>query len=527
MKVNKRLLAVAVAGALVLPTIASAASLQYVDDTQIFFAKDLIVNNGTTIYTPDQLVLSATSGNDAANVNAIIAGEELRVKVTLTNGARFDATAPAGDLVDAFIEGDQTGGAGPVTTVGTPYYSASGQELNFVYTATGAGSSAGDDFLTLNSMQITNLVQGLFDSNTVGAEITVQNQAGTQILAAKQEIAKSKWGLAVTSVANSGDLAKTIDSASCEDGERKTLFSPTGAIQGSCSGAADTLYFNAGAFELDIAQAPKTGGTGDGYVNNFSAAAMTPEYNIVGTSDIFVAVNGVDLTAFDDGKAFLSTTPTCDIVDSIEGELDGDSRLVFEGDASSALWANVTNASPGASVAYVCVIADGETQMEPQALAGDVEVDYNLDTQRVTPPVMPFTLLPLRQNGVDLVFQNVNPAGNSTAQSFLRLTNNNASECPVSIVAKDDAGLLSDSVSLTLAPHASMQLNSEHLENGGKEGTTGAFGNGTGKWYVRVSAECTNFKASALNRHHDGVVTDLTAEKTQGLIEWLTPSAKL
>ena len=56
-------------------------------------------------------------------------------------------------------------------------------------------------------------------------------------------------------------------------------------------------------------------------------------------------------------------------------------------------------------------------------------------------------------------------------------------------------------------------------------GVTGGFGDGTGKWYVRVTAECADLQASALNRHQDGVVTDLTPEK--GNDAWLTPTTKL
>ena len=140
---------------------------------------------------------------------------------------------------------------------------------------------------------------------------------------------------------------------------------------------------------------------------------------------------------------------------------------------------------------------------------------------------MKFALSPLTLNGTTIVFQNVNPAGNMTAQSFLRMTNNNAQVCPVTIDAKDDAGRHSGSVRVTLAPHGSVQLNSEHLEGAlAKAGVTGGFGDGTGKWYVRVTSECQNFKASALNRHQDGVVTNLTPEKWVGN-EWLTPSTSL
>ena len=74
--------------------------------------------------------------------------------------------------------------------VGTPYYSASGQELNFTIKAPGPGNDAVAPAyaLELNSMQITNLVQGLFTGDKVGAEITAQNAFGQQILAAKADI---------------------------------------------------------------------------------------------------------------------------------------------------------------------------------------------------------------------------------------------------------------------------------------------------------------------------------------------------
>src|SRR5690606_32937583 len=118
-------------------------------------------------------------------------------------------------------------------------------------------------------------------------------------------------------------------------------------------------------------------------------------------------------------------------------------------------------------------------------------------------------------------------AANPEAQSFLRLTNNNNDVCPVTIDAKDDAGKHSGEVKLTLAAHTSKQINSDVLEGAAASaGVTGSFGDGAGKWYVRVTAECSNFKASALNRHADGVVTDLTPEKGIGN-EWLTPSVKL
>jgi len=526
-KFNKSLLTAAVVGALALPGLAAAATLQYVPGQQITFAKDLIVNNGTTIYTPDALQLTAVSATDISNIATILAGETVRVKLTLTNGAQFDSTAPAATIVAGFLEGDQTGGGGvALTVVGTPYYSASGQELNFEYTATTAGvvGAPGDYFLQLNSVQITNLVAGLFTGNAVSAEITVQNQAGVQVLAQRAVIARSQWGLAVSDVG--GDTNKTIDVGASP---RKTWFAPNGIVGESAGTPPGYDYFNAGGFVLDISSAALTGGGGSGYVNNYSAIAVNPEYNVVGTANITVTVAGTNLAAFAAGDAWLDASATCSGVTPVGGTVaTGNGSISFTANALHALYNPIASANPGPVTAYVCLAADGSDEIMAQDLAGSITVDYDLPTQRVNPPAMDFTLLPLRLNGTTLIFQNVNPAGNTTAQSFLRLTNNNGQICPVVIDAKDDAGLHSAELSLTLDAHESIQINSEDLESGNAgKGLTGGFGDGTGKWYVRVTAECSNFKASALNRNSDnGVVTNLTPEKFVGN-EWLTPDNSL
>jgi|GEM_PF-989330 len=562
-KFNKSLLTAAVVGALALPSLASAAELAYPAGKQITFAKDLIVNNDTTIYVPRDLVFTAEAPADTNNIATVTdTAKEVRFKVTLTNGAKFDSTADAETLVKGFIVGTQLGGDGASLVgtaaggllVGTPYYSASGQELNFTIAVPlapgttgviGAGG-ANDYSLKLNSMQITNLVTGLFDGSSIGAEITAQNQAGQQILASKATIARSVWGLTYADRAQNVLFANAkIDVVSGGTGSsafnRKTRFSPTGLVGGAgVAGAANTVW-SPGGVTIDVATAAKTGaaaaGAGD-YINNYSAIAAAPMYNVVTTSEINVKVKGTNLSAFANlttpagtqRNTWLSTNTDCstqDVVgaavviagDTITYSIDGNSALVTNtiGKASAA--------GPSPLNLSVCLRANSTREMVAQSLSGEVSVDYDLPTQRVNPPAGTFTLKPLRQNGTEVVFQNVNPAGNATAQSFLRLTNNNAFACPVVIDAKDDAGKHSGDINLSLAAHQSKQLNSEVLEgNATSAGVTGKFGDGTGKWYVRVLAECDNFVASALNRHQDGVVTDLTPQKGD---TWLTPDQKL
>lgn len=529
-KFNKSLLTAAVVGALALPALASAASLSYPTGKQIWFAKDLIVNNGTTIYTPSQLTLAATT-DDATRIGTV-ASDNVTVKVTLTNGAKFDSTADATTLVNGFKIGAELGGTGLTvaaspagTLVGTPYYSASGQELNFTIKAPGAGNDAAAPAyaLELNSMQITNLVQGLFTGDKVGAEITMQNSVGQQILAAKADIARSKWGLVAESVA-SVETTKKIDVGSTPDPKR--WFAASGVVGGSGNNGATpgSDYFHLGGITIDIAEAPLIG-TGDGYVNNFSAVAANPEYNVVSTAEFKIKLNG--LAAYGNNIKF-STSPTCSApVGTSAPAADGSITVTLP--ASSPLLANVTNASPSPSTLHVCAFATGAYELaKVDQITGEVTVDYNLSTQRVNPVLDPAQFGAIDFNGTTLIFQNVNPGGNLTAQSMLRLTNNNATSCAVEIDAKDDAGLHSDSAKMVLGAHKSVQLFGEDLEGGNaSKGLTGGFGDGTGKWYVRVTAQCTNFKASALNRNvNTGTVTDLTAEKQNGS-EWNTPAAKL
>jgi len=527
-KFNKSLLTAAVVGALAIPSIASAAKYQYVAGQQITYAKDLFVDDTKSIDSPNGLRLIAeASDNNANRITNIAAGEVLTVKVTLGQGAIFDSTYPADTLVQLFLEGTQTGGAGAAIAYipGTANYN--GNELNFQYTTTGAGNvaaGAGDYFLQLNSAKIKNLIGGLFTGSSITSQITVQNGAGQQVLAGNVVYAESKWGLAVSSDPTLGNVNTTIDVGA---DPRKTFFASTGVV-----GQDDQAFFNAGQLTLDIAKAIQTQGAAPGtYVNNYSATATLPNYNVVSTADIIVKVTGSDLTAFGSGRVWLDMNPGCtkaagNFTPGVIGTGVNAGVATFTSAANSNLWQNVTNAPPSASSVYVCFGANHAAEMQAQNLAGTLEVDYKLAQQRVNPPVFTFDLLPLRLNGTTMIFQNVNPAGNPTAQSFLRLTNNTAQICPITIDAKDDAGKHSGEVKLTLAPHGSKQINSEVLEGAATAaGVTGGFGDGTGKWYVRVTAECADLQASALNRHQDGVVTDLTPEK--GVDAWLTPTTKL
>lgn len=529
MKFNKNLLTAAVVGALALPGLASAASLGYASSKQITYAKDLIVNNGTTIYTPTGLTLAGTV-DDTARLATVAANTNVTFKVTLTDGAKFDTTADASTLVGNFVVGNQLGG-GAINVIGTPYYSTSGQELNFTIRTAAAGSYiAGGNAITLNSMQVTNLRDGLFTGDQIGAEITAQNSLGQQILASKATIAKSVWGLTVASSLTGTDSApgatKKIDVGSTPN--PKTWFSPTGAVGGSVGSPVGYDFFSLGALKIDVARPLETDGVTTSAVNNYNAnAGSAAAYNVVST-----AVFKLTLTADGFGnygsRIKLSTAANCASPVGTSTSTSNPDAVEVALPASSPLLAGITAAPPTASTIYVCAIANGTNELVPvENISVATKVEYNLSTQRVDPTLPNVNFGKIGYNGSDLVFQNVNPAGNPTAQSFLRLTNNNGSSCRVELEGKDDNGRYNKNTTvLTINKHASVTVNSDDLENGNStKGITGGFGDGAGKWYVRVNAQCTNFKASALNRNaQTGTVTDLTAEKTIGS-EWSVDKA--
>jgi len=524
-KFNKNLLAAAVVGALALPGMVSAASLTYPNGKQITFAKDLIVNNGTTLYTPADLTL-AGDASDTARLATVAAGSNVTFKVTLTDGAKFDSTADAATLVAGFVVGNQLGGGG--TVVGTPYYSASGQELNFTISVTGPGAYiAGGEALVLNSMQVTNLVQGLFTGSKIGVEITAQNASGQQILAQKADLAYSKWGLTAAADLSGTDSAagatKKIDVGSTNgDGtpDPRTWFSPSGAVGGSGlnGGVAGSAWFNIGAVVIDVAKAAQTGVVTQSYINNYSAVLPNPQYNVVSTAKFSLALTADGFAAYNNAIGFYTDT-ACSVSVGGTTTQSGDT-VTLSIPASSLPSPGVTDASPSPTKLYVCAIANGTRELvKVESVSAKLSVDYQLSTQRVNPTLDPFSFGAIGYNGTDLVFQNVNPAGNPTAQSFLRLTNNNGAACRVELEGKDDLGRYNKNTTvLNIDKHASVTVNSDDLENGNSaKNITGGFGDGTGKWYVRVNAQCNNFKASALNRNaQTGTVTDLTAEKTIG-----------
>ena len=118
-------------------------------------------------------------------------------------------------------------------------------------------------------------------------------------------------------------------------------------------------------------------------------------------------------------------------------------------------------------------------------------------------------LAPRDGSGHRVVF--MNPASNRSQVSRLRLINPGEAAAVVRIEGVDDAGEAGDgAVELTLAGGEARTLTSEALESGAGEALTGALGDGTGKWRLRVTADGP-IRVMSLLRSPTGHLTNLSA----------------
>src|SRR5690606_10717154 len=271
--------------------------------------------------------------------------------------------------------------------------------------------------------------------------------------------------------ATTGDTTKKIDVAAVGGQAAKTAFSSSGQIGGTDSG-----HMNMGTVEVEV-------------------AAGFASFGYLGT-DEFTSVLTGDFSAFDATNAaatgvFLSLNSDCS-TQEVMGDVDNTAGTVtFE-----YTGADVGIAAPGFS-AYVCaeinpgnavVIDDTTTAIVTTFVRGDVESTS-----------ASCNLLPLRYNGSVVEVYHVNPAGNVTAQSFIRVINPSDIDGTVTIVGTDDDGHESSEISFMLGAGESMQVNSEDLENGNAgKGITGAWGDGHGKWRATVTGEFAGMRVQGL-----------------------------
>ena len=509
-KFNNRGLALAIAAALTLPATAMAATVDFAGaPVNKTYASNLFQNPATAVLTP-----AAIAYQTQVSDNIIGRTTGFGVRLTLVGGPTFGATAPAVTL-----------GAGAVNfTAGAA--TVAGNQAVFPFSATAGANINVGNLLNINTFSVAGASGVLANGGSVTLKIEIFDSNTNVVL---NELTKSLViidaveGTTVAVQLDSGYPDSAIDVAACDSPAvaAKTQFSPTGEVGDSCGwGPYWNSQFNAGSVNIGITQAGTPAGNvlANGFAganNSGNPGNGTFQYDTA-NDEFTITVSGSNFAAFNNSTG----------ADRIELRSNQDCNFgtaLATGTINAALNSVSFTLAPQSATttkAYVCFFAQPARLVEiaAQTLSASVAIDFDSANVR-DPSARGGALLPLRYNGTVIEFQNVNPASNPRAQSFLRFTNNSATNCPVSVQGRDDNGVFGDStVNFALAPGMSATFNSEDLENGSSKGT-GALGDGAGRWYVTATAECGSFVGSALNRNlEDGTITNLTPQNHgQGL----------
>lgn len=278
------------------------------------------------------------------------------------------------------------------------------------------------------------------------------------------------------------------------------------------------------AARIDVSNSPypsKThfspnGQLGNGYSTSFDFGDISASvdsgfgsFAYTGTDQfetVLTAAAGTDLSAF--SSIFLSTDNCATAITNGNGTISGNT-VTF----------NYTGTDVGITgtgfTAQVCGTVDGTTVIDDSPTISETTTF----TRGAATSSDTCSLLPLLYNGSVIEVYHINPAGNTTAQSFVRIINRGSTGGNVTLHGIDDQGNPSASdITFNLLAGHSMQVNSEDLEHGNAaKGLTGAWGDGAGKWRAIVTAEFVGARVQGLNRNAtDGTVTNLTDADGRG-----------
>jgi hypothetical protein len=474
---KRNTLALAVAAGMFLPLGAMAFDITTDGDTT---GEIIASQNGSAITMTEAVELNA----DGITDNLIGRTTGFGVRLLLPSGITVVSATIADGTMD--LAPDSNADPSDDWTASAGIFSGNAAVWNLAPSGANATINAGTILnilnLSLSGVPLTGSVVGtvqLFDPNT-----------NAVIASANVNLISRANGVALTCDPSDGDTDKKIDVASDANQAPKVLFTPVGAlgeIGSSLNGNGET-YFNAGTVNIAI---------NPGVTFAFQAGD-TINLNLSGDFDpAFLAANG--------GAVFLSSDPFCGAADVATSTINAGGTVA----TFTAIDPNVV------SSAFVCLTVDGDTQIDASSLTVGGNFTRGMDVTQFPS----CQVLPLMFNGSVVKVFTFNPAGNTLAQSFLRVSNWGNTGGLVTIEGYDDGGNAGDSnITFVLPAGETLQLNSEDLENGNAaKGLSGAFGDGLGRWRFVVTAEFDNLRVSSLNRNSDtGTVTNLTDADSNG-----------
>ena len=478
MFIKKNVLAIALVAGLGMAGAANAYTLTTnTDQTPEKVATASVINNTTVITMTEEvqfnvgeldLILGRTTG--------------FNVRFELSNGARF-ATTPTP------VAGDDL----PAPPAATDRVQSAGSSFVVFAVTPPASSPTGiqpGELITLTGVQINNATYLQTNGNQItGTSRYIDPVGASEIGSANTILLQSGNPVSLSCDAEAGDVNTRIDVGQDETQGSKTYFSSTGEI-----GALDENTIDLG--DIIVTKDPAFG-----------------SFEYVGTDSFTTVVNGNFAAFAVAGNALYLSNDECASAITATGP------AINTANGTATFTYTATNAgfdADGGTLQLCGRVADGnETVIDASSVS--VRTTFNrTGTPAVTGAAC--SLLPLQYNGSVVRVYAVNPAGNSTAQSFLRVINQSNTAGRVTIDGYDDAGVYHGPVSLNLGALQSVQVNSDDLENGNAaKGIVGSLGDGAGKWRLFVTGEFSGMVVQSLNRNAtDGTVTNLTDADTRG-----------
>ncbi|THD11416.1 hypothetical protein B1806_03795 [Metallibacterium scheffleri] len=448
-------------------------------------------------------ILPMLSVNVLSSDNIVGRTTGFAIRVTLNNGALFNnfvatagpALAPLGWTVT--VVGGYVGTNTAIINFNPPSTSpVPGIVPGDIVDITGANAEINPTTGTF----VSNLAALQTSGQTVGATVQFFDPVSTNPIlnTITQSLLISGNPVVQVCIPN-GNQNERIDVGQDAAHASRTYFSSTGGI-----GMLDTGQFNAG------------------YIN-YGAAPGFGYFQFNPTDQFTTTLQGA-YTAFNQAgaTAMLRDNSSCGPAPStvVGAFSNGNGTLTFQYTASQMFPINGGSFSTGSLYTNICFAVPSNNTIPLQATPVVPQTVFTRNGISVNVPSC--ALQPMQYNAPVVRVYTFNPAGNTTQDSFLRVSDTGPAGGQVIITGVDDAGHPGvGPVSFSLAAGQSVQLESSCLTNGSNcpagVPITGALGTGTGKWRLTVVSYFPNLVVTSLNRNNaSGTVSNLTDYDVQG-----------
>ncbi|MDA8255034.1 MAG: hypothetical protein M0Z99_05245 [Betaproteobacteria bacterium] len=497
---RKSALAVAVLAGLALSGVASAYTVT--NNGTAFTTEGIAYFDVPTAATTNVGIWRAPVATFQASDNIIGRTTGFALRVTLSNGAMLGPAPAISGTLGGLAIGSAAGWSASASVSGNilivTFTPSSGAPAIAVgdSIALGASGAASTELAPTPGELQFNTVQALATSGSqVQGSFQFYDPVTTNPILGAQTVTILQSGNPVATSATASTTSAKIDVGATPS---QAFLSPCGAIGGSSNpgctdtgGAASTsTRFDSGAIGVAV-----------------SSPATGPDFSYF----TFAATDSYTTTLTGNFSAFAQTGSTIALYPSTNCS----GTAVATAATPTGNTATMTFTAAGPFTYELCLTEPGSNTMPIAATSLSASTSFTRGTMTVSGGTAQ-PLAPLAYNAPVVHVYTFNPAGNTTQQSFLRVSNTGTSGGLVTITGTDDAGNAgAGPVTFTLGAGQSVQLPSSCLQSGASCPTgltvNGALGTGTGKWRLTVFSYFPDLVVTSLNRNNNtGTVTNLT-----------------